>query len=239
MFRKRFSQKAVLLFIIGIQFSSCGGQSYRELAPTPATTPEGSTGGGGGTGIPGTGGIEPPETDTGQFPAITQSFSVTGSGGTLPSFSTNVSTDNILKVQVEAAAGDRISLPGQYSNFEANYGCVTYTVTALGQSKTTKVLAVPAGTTGPASSYLCSGAPSKEVLDFSGRLGPGHNSVTIQVVAAGYDFYCKHCYESYQLPYYMNPYFPNGCASYCPVKSVFKNHTVNGNLSIQVNGTGL
>jgi hypothetical protein len=167
------------------------------------------------------------------LPPITTSFSVTGPEGTTPSFSTTVDTDDILRIKITSDSAGKVSLPGY--GFYAEYDCVKYTIQVMGDTITTNVLSVNNGNQGgyPAP-WGCYGAPTSQVVDVSARLSPGHGPVKITVKAEGYDFYCKLC-ES-QTPY---NYWPNSCATYCPMRGVYKTHTVKGKLDIQVNGTSL
>jgi hypothetical protein len=204
--------------------NACGGQPFQEPQSPPSSPPNtsgGSSGNGGGnSGSPS------------QFtPAITFSFSVTGSGGALPAYTTPViNTDNILKIKITPGLSDRISIP-TYSNFTANYECVTYTVTALGKSVTTEV--------------LCPSQPDKpssQIIDFSDRLGPGHGPVTVTVDRVRYDFYCLLWTQCQLEPF--NPtcyysFYPAAYSFYCPLRTTYRNHTVTGNLAIQVNGSSL
>ncbi|MFL5812324.1 MAG: hypothetical protein ACJ763_02005 [Bdellovibrionia bacterium] len=212
-----------------ILLTSCGASTYKETAsgttqaqstytggtpPTGGTTaPTGSTGGG----------------DTSTYPAITTSFTLTGSSGSTPSYSYTVTTDNLLKVRVNAGAATNV-IPG--SNFSATYECVSYNVTALGQTLSTGTLSVSGGNS------ICPGAPTSKTLDFSSRLTAGHQSVTVKVVATGYDFYCQSCL-TYPWMFNAYPYGYYSCSMYCPLKTVYQNHGVTGTMDIQVNGTSL
>lgn len=210
--------------------SACGGQPYAE--PAALTPPPSSSGGSSGGGSGGSGGIS-----TNFTPAITFSFSVTGSGGTSPAYVTPIiNTDNILKVKISTGMSDRLSIP-TYSNFTANYNCVTYTVTALGKSVTTEPLSP-----NEMGSPLCPNASDSQVIDFSDRLGPGHGPVTITVDRTRYDFYCQlwtQCQADPFSPTCYYSFYPATHSMYCPLRTVYRNHTVTGNLAIQVNGSSL
>jgi hypothetical protein len=140
-----------------------------------------------------------------------------------------VTTDNLLKVKVTAGSAANV-IPG--SNFSATYGCVTYKVSALGQTIVTNTLSPNGGNS------ICPNASESQTIDFSSRLSSGHGAVTITVQPSGYDFYCQGCL-TYPWLYNAYPYGYYSCAMYCPLKTVYKNHGVTGTLSIQVNGTGI
>jgi hypothetical protein len=172
------------------------------------------------------------------------SFSITGNGGRSPVFNTptdsqgrNIQADTILQVQITAGPATLLQLPDpQYSGFSAEYECVSYKVSALGQSVVTDILATnpvtgcdPDGPYGPQPRTF----KTAQVIDFSQRLTPGRvEDVVVQISDARYDFYCKMLYSS---PYYWwlmggNP------ALYCPVRNVYKNHGVTGILKVRTNG---
>jgi hypothetical protein len=160
---------------------------------------------------------------------VATSFTLTGSGGTSPTYSFTVNTDNILKVQVTPGAATNV-IPG--SNFSATYECVSFNVTALGQTLSTGTLSVSGGNS------ICPGAPTSKTLDFSSRLTSGHQAVTVTIQATGYDFYCQGCL-TYPWLYNAYPYGYYSCSMYCPLHTVYKNHGVTGSMSIQINGTSL
>lgn len=214
--------------------TSCGGTSYKE--PSSGSTQAqssynsgGSTSSGTTTGTGTTGSTGSTGSSTNAYPAITTSFSLTGSGGTAPTYSFTVSTDNLLRVRVNAGASTNV-IPG--SNFSATYECVTYNVTAMGQTLSTGTLSVSGG------NAICPNAPTSKTLDFSSRLTSGHQSVTITVQATGYDFYCQSCL-TYPWLFNAYPYGYYSCNMYCPLHTIYKNHGVTGSMDIQVNGTSL
>lgn len=228
--------KPLHLILISLTLSTmlmaCGGQPYQN-PQAPAPTPTNSGGNGGSSGG-GTGGGSP----SNFTPAITFSFNVTGSGGAHPSFTTQpVNTDTILKIKITAGQASNLNIP-IYSNFTANYDCVSYTVTALGKSVTTQPLSASGE-----NSALCPNAPPSEIIDFSDRLGPGHGPVTITIDRVRYDFYCK-LWTRCQPELSWNPtcyysFYPATQSMYCPMRTVYRNHTVTGDLAIQVNGSTL
>ncbi len=207
--------------------TSCGATTYKESASdstqAQATYSSGTSTTGGSTGATGSTG------SSDQYPAITTSFTLTGSGGTTPTYSFTVATDNLLKVRVNAGAATNV-IPG--SNFSATYECVSYNVTAMGQTLSTGTLSVSGGNS------ICPSAPTSKTLDFSSRLTSGHQSVAITVQATGYDFYCQSCL-TYPWLFNAYPYGYYSCSMYCPLKTIYKNHGVTGSMDIQVNGTSL
>lgn len=224
--------------------SACGGQSYDNIqtsgAPPGAVVPSaipgsvpgsvpGSTTGTTG-GFPFGGSTGSSSSTTGGFPPYSYNFSVTGPGGTDPTYTAQVNTDNILRIDIAAGPGGELSLgSGQYSNYTANYGCVSYKLTVMGQTVVTQILSTSNGQYNY--DYICPGAPNTQTIDFSGRLTPGHNAVMLEVQANGYDYYCQLCNS----PYYF--YLFNGCGNYCPLYGVYRNHTVTGTLTVHVNGS--
>lgn len=177
----------------------------------------------------------PSEPSIEPLPAITESFTVSGVNGTSPSYTTTVDTDNVLRIKVTAEAAGQVTDPTY--GFSGTYSCVSYKVTVLGSTQTTKLLAVGSNTDLLAG-YNCPGAAGSQILDFSSRLTPGHGTITVKVEASSYDFYCRGC-ESSPWLYNAYPYGPYSCSLYCPSRPVYKTHTVTGTLSIQINGTHL
>lgn len=162
------------------------------------------------------------------MPAYTFSFSMTGSNGAAPTYTASgINTDNVLKIRVNSGPASNLTVPNLYSNFTANYSCISYTISVLGRTVVTQTLSVPNGD--PHFSQ-CPGAPQNQVIDFSDRLSPGHGPVSVQVTAARYDFYCQLWFRGW---------VPGDYYMYCPMRTVYQNHTVTGSLDIQVNGTTL
>ena len=227
---QNYKMAPAALALMAIFLSACGAEAVREPVTANSTTTQSQSSNN--VNFP-TGTYSPTPTPTsggGSLPPITASFTLTGSGGTSPTYSTTVDTDSLLKIKVIAGASTNV-IPG--SNFSATYGCVTYKVTALGQSQVTSTLSV-----GGNSNPICPNAPSEQVLDFSSRLTAGHRSVQVTVEATGYDFYCQGCL-TYPWLYAAYPYGPYSCSMYCPMHTVYKNHGVTGSMAIQVNGTYL
>ena len=242
MFSSKLGSLGVTLGIVTLALlSGCGGQSYHDGLTTAAP------GGNGGATVPGPGTSPAPVVDngggvdTGFAPAMTFSFSLTGKGGNAPIYTTpSFGTDNILRVRVTAGRADQLSLLPHsgytYSNYTADYTCISYTVTVAGQSIATKPLAVDGG--GP----MCPSASDSVVLDFSRRLGPGHGSVQVVVSDAKYDHYCTLWAACQAQPWttacnYSFP--PQSYTMFCPLRTVYRTHTVTGSLDIQINGTTL
>lgn len=217
-----------------ILLTSCGGTSYKEPSSASSTQSQSSYTSGGTTSSGNTTGTTGSTGSTGtsgsdQYPAITTSFTLTGSNGTTPNYSFTVATDNLLRVKVTAGAATNV-IPG--SNFSATYSCVSYNVTALGQTLSTGTLSVNGGNS------ICPNAPTNKTLDFSSRLTSGHQSVTVTIQATGYDFYCQSCL-TYPWLFNAYPYGYYSCNMYCPLHTVYQNHGVTGSMDIQVNGTSL
>lgn len=223
----RFSATVALSAVL---LTSCGATSYKETSmnstQAQSTYTGGNTSTGGTTGNTGSTGTTG---DTSSYPAFTTTFTLTGSSGTSPSYSYTVQTDNLLKVKVTAGAATNV-IPG--SNFSATYECVSYNVTAMGQTLSTGTLSVSGGNS------ICPNAPTSKTLDFSSRLTSGHGDVTVKIVATGYDFYCQSCL-TYPWMFNAYPYGYYSCSMYCPLKTVYQNHGVTGTMDIQVNGTSL
>lgn len=228
MWNRKAEKTFVTAFIAALTvmtLTACGGQAYREadtVNDIAGSVIGGTTGGSSGGGVVGV-------TGTNLLPPIRANFTLTGASGTSPSHSVTVTTDNILKIRINSGSASQLAVPG-YSNFSAQYNCITYIVNVLGQDTQTQTLSVNGGN--------CSGAEDSQVIDLSNRLTPGHGSVTITVRAGSYDFYCTSCLSQPWL-YNAYPYGPYSCSYYCPLKTVYKTHTVTGSLDIQVNGTSL
>jgi hypothetical protein len=207
-----------------------------------------------GTGTTGTGGATASDTPTPTVsasptpstfdPAETFSFSINGPGGTTPSQAVGpVNTDNMLQVQVTPGSAGPLSIPGSYSGFSANYNCVQFNVTVLGQTLSTGLISLNGqciNNVGGAYQYVTT--PTSVVLDFSSRVSGPHGPVTVTISNAQYDFYCALYMEYYQYygPYSpQNPFAGSTPGLYCPVKTVYSNHTVTGSIAVQVNGTSL
>jgi hypothetical protein len=188
----------------------------------------------------------PSPTASSEYPAETFSFSVSGEGGTDPTYSTKssngtfISTDNLLQVTVNSGSAGELSLTtGEgYSAYTATYNCITYTVSVydqnnnLLQSQTTETLAVTAGNSG------CSSAPTSQTLNFSSTVVSGtHGGVYVTVVADEYDFYCQYWWSLYYAYQEASPWYAD-YNSFCPMREVYKTHTVNGSISIVTNGSG-
>jgi hypothetical protein len=222
--------------------SACGGQAYRtgEASGTSSGGTSvsggssfggGSSSGSGSSNSSGSGTTTPPAEES-FLPARSESFTVTGSGGTSPTFTaSNVRTDSLLKVKVIAGAAGPVSIPsgtpgygGSYSNYQASYGCVRYTIEVAGRSVTTNTLAVEG------QNSLCPDAPTSQIIDFSDR-AVGVTNTSVKVTAVRYDYYCQLVYMGYISPYYYNTY----CGS--SLYSVYRTHSVTGTLEIQTNGT--
>jgi hypothetical protein len=203
-----------------LALSACGSHSSDVSALPGATTP---------TTIPpfvptsGTPGTPPGTVDHSWDNAIQMSFSLNGTNSGNETYTSQpITTDNLLKVRLTALpAGTNI---GSATNFTANYGCVGFTVTALGMAVDSQPLSSGGSMTG-----MCNNG-SSQVIDFSGRLSPGHGTITLTVSKARYDWYC--------MLYMYYPWLMGGNATmYCPLHPVYQYHTVEGELQVQTNGT--
>lgn len=169
-------------------------------------------------------------------------FVVTGSGGTTPNFDTRninngagIITDSSLRVKITPGQAKNLSISignAKYSNFSAKYNCVSYTVTLIQngsqtKSVTTKAL-VPSGSNG---SCPASDNASSQIIDFSSSIGTGQTKVDFLVKADGYDYYCQMWNAGID---WWNPYT---YYQYCPLHSVYINHTVSGTLEVETNAT--
>jgi hypothetical protein len=218
--------------------TACGGQSSRDFnnSNVPGAQAPGNGNGGYWSNYPNpnptnTSNPTPSPTSTSgggsssNLPPLAYDFTISGAGGSKPTYtSPAIQTDSILKVRVTAGPAGQLSASNvAYSNFSSTYGCISYTVEAIGQQVQTKALNV-----GYSYGNVCGAAAADHVIDFSGRLTPGHGAVNLKVTAARYSFYCEllaagWVYGSYSM--------------FCPLHTVYKNHTVTGRLEVQVNGT--
>lgn len=250
--RNQKTISAIGLSLAAVAFlSGCGGTSYRaDEEDSVIQNADGtSTSGGSFTGGSSSGSSSSSSVSGTFVPAWSDDFSVTGSGGSSPSYTTDViSTDNLLNVKIIARGAGQISYPG-YSNASAQYKCIEYKVQVInantngniGASVTTSTMAVDGG------SSSCSGAAGEQTIDLSSRVGPGHPPVKIKVEATRYDYYCQiwtSCNYNYSyyiynqtMCYYSFPFYMQG--SYCPLRTIYQTHTVQGTIEVQVNGTGL
>jgi len=227
---KIFKQTVTLVgFAALASLTTACGSTYTQLAKPQTVL---ATGGNGTTGTT-TPIITNPAVPVIPFtPTYTSSFVMSGTGGTLPGAAiTDIFTDTIFKVRVTAGSASNLALPagtnGGYSNFSASYSCVSYTIEALGQTRTT----VPLSVSGSSTMNLCKNSPSEQVFDFSSRLTPGHGPVSVTIKSAKYDYYC----QLLLMGYIYNGYYNTYCSA--SLYPVYKTHTVTGNLDIQVNGS--
>jgi len=220
---KTFSRISAVLMLTGL-VSACGSQAVRE----PGGIPQGSEGNPGGGTIP-----TPTPTSTttpdGVAP-VSVSFSVQGAGTyTSPA----VNTDNLLKIRIIPNMAPVISSTVGYT---PAYNCASFNVTVLGRTVRTEVLRVGSNTAN------CPNAKAEQIIDFSGRLSPGHNEVNILVDAVQTDWKFSACLNGGFQPYNLW-LWPNTtattCGWYSPMNSLYTTHTATGTLDIQVNGTGL
>ncbi len=215
--------------LLALALTGCGGRSTVESAigptnttpttPYPPYTPTSGSGSGSGS----SGSSSGTEWDN----AIKLSFSLNGANSGNETYtSAPITTDNLLKVRVSALPGGQNVVPGQTTGYQANYYCAGYTVKALGQAVDTNALSVyPGGVQG-----LCQNGQS-QVIDFSGRLTPGHGDIVIEVTKPRYDWYCMLWFD----PYYRS-LMGGTYAMFCPLRNVYQYHTVQGSIEILTNG---
>ncbi len=225
------SKLTFAMIVMATTLGACGGAVNREASNTngnladgtPITTPAPTS----------TTTVTTPTVLTSAefMPSVTYGFTLTGTGGTHPSETLPpVVTDNMLKVKIIAGAAGPISIANgstQGSGYTATYACVSYKITVGGKSIQSEMLSVNGG------SQVCPNAPSEQVIDFSDRLGGGHNnSMSITVSGALYDFACEWLIQN---PWWPLPALYGGCNSNIPLKPIFKNHVVSGSLDVQIN----
>lgn len=224
-----------------LALSACGGRAAPQ-AVNPSAAAAGSTSGNpsftGGTGTS-EGYTENPTPANIGTPAESYAFTITGNGGTDPEFETPevYTADNLLRVKITPAGASNISLAsGIYSAFSGGYGCIKYNVTVLGRTVTTQVLAVKG-----ADNQACPNAPKSQIIDFSGRLTPGHGPAIVKIDQASSSTYCERVLACMQNPWaspqckYNYPAYLQG--SFCPTKTMYMNYTGTGTVEVQVNGT--
>ena len=237
------NKKGVIAFALSLSVLSlltgCGSASS-------ATTASQAIGSGAATGTSGTiaGGtiVTPtptpsPTATTTSLPAVTDNFSMVAYAGT--HISAPLMTDNLFQVQVTAGAAGPIAAGGTYSNFVANYNCISFRLTLQfqnasgtwvnGQSVTTSPLSV----NGASDPYACPNAVATQTIDFSSQLTAGHGQVRVVVDHASNDWYCVLMAEGYISSAYYNTY----CST--SLYPVYQTHTVTGTLGLQVDGTSL
>ena len=61
--------------------------------------------------------------------------------------------------------------------------------------------------------------------------------VNIEIKKVYYDFYCSWARWVNSSPYTVYQYGPQNESLFCPVKTVYRTHTVNGKIQVKVNGT--
>ena len=240
------AKRSLVAFAMITLFTACGG-SQTSTDPNAGTT---------------TGGLTPnynpapyptyspnpnpsPTSGPGNLSAPLGPFnlSITGAGGAYPTSSTGgiATTDNMLQIRITAAQGSQVAIPG-YSNFQAAYGCVKYTVTAMGVAISTQTLAVAGG-----DNSFCPSAPNSQILDFRGYLSHGSaNNINVGITSATNDFYCQeYRYYCEQYDYYNyyytgscnNPVMPGPSSYYCPLHTLYRSHVVNATVEVRTDST--
>lgn len=199
--------------------SACGTQTERTLVGQPLVVPTPVVV------VTPTPTPSPTSTSAPFDSAYAFSFQVTGQGA----YTTGaINTDNLLVIKVNAGPAGQISVPGLYSNFTANYNCVSYNITVGGRTVTTQTLKVPNATQSWYTVDQCPNAPSSQIINFSDRASPGHGDMFVTVSNARYDFYCELFYQG----------LISGTANmYCPLRTAYQTHTLTGTIDVQVNGT--
>lgn len=218
--------------LLAVAGSSCGGGAVSYGASAAGTSSTSTT--------PTTTTTTTSTTSDSSTAPYNFSFSVTGAGGSNPTYTTGstlIDTDNLLQVQVTAGAASEAAVPG--TSFTADYNCVSYTVSVYDQngnllsSQATGTLSV----NGPNYSGLCPNAQTSVTLNFNDAVSNGtHGGVQIGVVADQYDFYCQLWWAYY---YDGNTQFYDDYSYMCPMKGVYSAHTVTGTLAVQTNGSSL
>jgi hypothetical protein len=210
--------------------SACGSTG---VSGVPATT-QPQADGGVVTYVPGPSG--------GSVPAYSYSFITYGK--TPKTVTESLLTDNKLVVKIRA---DRATKIDYDSAFTAYYHCAQFRIqlqTEVGgvwktlREENTGMLNV-AGTSG------CSGGVASQTYDWSAYLIPGHGDVRINVIADGYDYFCnyyKSCMSNYSYYYsascsWVRNYGPTMEQYVCPSHYVQDNHSLNGTIEAQINGT--
>jgi hypothetical protein len=204
----------------------------------------------GSSGITGAGTITSPNTDNNQqyvvetpsTNGIEFQFSVYGDNPSANSIA--LRTDNKLIITAYAgSAGRNNGTVAPPTNFSAEYNCATYRVTLQEQRNgvyydVTSLETPPLTVTGTSG---CDNSVASRNLDFSPYLSPGHGLVRVKVEALKSDFTCKrykNCMSSAQLYWGSGCSFarlPNAQQDSCPMKPVWKSHTVTGTMFLQVN----
>ncbi len=186
--------------VIALSLTACGSRS-RNLG---STTTQPQT-------IDDTVYIPDPGTNTQNLPtAPSYTYALNGYNGNLTSTTKNPpNTESLLRVKITA-------LPNANYSFGV-YGCMSVKVSVDGTVKRTVALAVPGFP-----SYLCQGASSSEILDFSAELtGTGSHTITFSEVMS------DNCYGQYGA----GPYTYR-----CMMRTAYRTHAVSFTAQIQTDG---
>jgi len=222
-----FSKILILGFLVVL--TSCGSSPYEEAGSEQTQTilpptVYGGTGGGDG------GDTDPIISDL----PNPQSYSFALNGYDDTDNVATVVTDTILKVRIRLDNGGPISVPGY--GFVSTYSCGQVAVEVSGQTKISQILNTPSAN--PTCKDPSNGQPHPAYrdLDFSAKVANATGPFQIKIKNAQYDFYC-------QLWHNLDPITRNQTLGsspnlYCPVRSVYKNHFLNGTIQIQTNSTG-
>jgi hypothetical protein len=241
--KKSQAQVALFAALLAATVSACGGSSAQNSIDPPIGGTGGGTSGGTSGGITGgtTGGTTGGSTGgtTGAPFDAAASFSFTVTGGTRPESvyeTPTIHTDTKLRVRVNSgSAGQVRPLDGSYSNYNASYNCVSYTLEIGGRTFQTNYLNAPGST----ADCGTSGKPTSQILDLSSFLTPGLGGFSIKVRALHYDAYYQGClWDPYR--YGVNPFqfsWQQSCKSMYFQRSVYQTHTVTGSIEVEVNSS--
>ncbi len=185
-------------------------------------------------------------------PTVKEDFSITGvtpttsNGVKTYEHHFKVETDNLLRIKVSAGTASQIQIttPGIFyglpSNYNAKYNCLKVSVNALGLTKTTKWLTVDGAAAPCFNGKTQVTSVAEDLLEFSKNATAGRSSeVEIVVKNAYYDYYCNDAFYYSYFYYYLGWSYQTWTANYCSSfgNTVYQNHTVNGMLDVQVNGS--
>lgn len=237
MFQSKKIRSIVTSFAVLTAFSACGTSGVTGVGVQEAQIPQNDTPV-----------LNPDPIDNGSgYPALPFSFSVYGQQPTTAT--SEILTDNMLKVKIKADSATRNQGTPQYTNFAAEYNCAVYKVTLQMQTGSgwTSVSSVVTNPLTVPNTGGCANSQAEQTIDFSGFMTAGHGKVRIAVEAVKTDFYCilynkcvnfvrSYGYWSYDCYWAAQV---NMTQYTCPLKTVYQYHTVNGNLEVQINGSVL
>ena len=198
-----------LSLVIGVLIlSACGSQSSSTLGGTTSANSTSSS--------------STTSTSSGsgnynnQPNAASQYVQLSGNNGGAFSKTLYFQTSRTLKVKVNALSAPNLTING-YTNWVFPYGCMSVSITVNGVTRTSGVMQVPGVTQ---TSSQCMNAASSAVIDFS-DITTGNGPITVTYNNAQYDN-CR----------YYNP-----MAYGCVLSTVWQNHQVAFNTTVQTDGT--